>query len=229
MKSEGLAIGRRRDLTWAWITCAALVVLMIDGMKLEGQPWRCACGTMQPWVGDVWTEHCSQHPLDPYSVTHFSHGLIFYWMFTGLAAVWERWRGNAPGQMDRGGRSETGVGWRLCASVALAAGWEVLENSPFIINRFRESTMSLNYLGDSVTNSVFDVLCCIAGFWVARWIGLWKTAAIFLLSEIALVILIRDSLVLSTFMLVWPVEWIKQWQMEAAKTAAEPLSLHFMR
>jgi hypothetical protein len=228
MTSADLAMRRSGRLWWAWAACAALVALMIVGMKLEGQPWRCACGTTKLWVGDVWTEHCSQHPLDPYSVTHFSHGLIFDWMFTGLVAVWSRRQGNAGGVLVKTSPRGSGVGWKLCASVALAAGWEVLENSPFIINRFRESTMSLNYLGDSVTNSVFDVFCCIAGFWVARWIGLWKTAAIFVVSEIALVILIRDSLVLSTFMLVWPVEWIKQWQLEAAK-GVEAASLHFRR
>ncbi len=103
-------------------------------------------------------------------------------------------------------------GWRLCIVVALAAGWEVLENSPMIINRYRTATMSLDYLGDSVVNSMGDVLACVTGAFIARWLGLLKSLLLFIATEIVLVLLIRDSLVLSTFMLIWPVQSIKAWQ-----------------
>jgi hypothetical protein len=180
-----------------WKTAAliilAILAIMVIAMRIEGRVWWCDCRTFRVWIGDVWTSHCSQHLFDPYSLTHFSHGLIF---FSVLALL-------AP---------RMSMAWRLCIAIGIAAGWEILENSPLIINRYRTATMSLDYLGDSVVNAVGDVMCCFAGFFVARWLGWWKTLALFLALEIALVIWIRDSLLLSTFMLISPIEAIKTWQ-----------------
>src|SRR5437588_3999582 len=128
-----------------WLVSASTILAMIGLLRLEGRRWFCACGQIRVWIGDVWTSHCSQHLLDPYSLTHISHGLILCGVL-GLIA-----RSLSPA-------------WRLSIAVAVAAGWEVLENSPMIINRYRAATMSLDYLGDSVVNSVGDVLCCAAGF-----------------------------------------------------------------
>jgi len=177
---------------------AALIILailaaMVIAMRIEGRVWWCDCGTIRLWVSDVWSSHCSQHLFDPYSITHFSHGLIF---FSVLAIVTPR----------------MSMAWRLCFALAIAAGWEVLENSPMVINRFRNATMSSDYLGDSVVNAVGDVVSCFVGFFVARWLGLWKTLLLFLASEVVLVFWIRDSLLLSTFMLISPIEAIKTWQ-----------------
>ena len=171
----------------------AILGITIMAMRIEGRVWWCDCQTFRVWISNVWTPHCSQHLLDPYSITHFSHGLIF---FSVLALLVPR----------------MSLVWRLCIAIAIAAGWEILENSPLIINRFRTATMSLDYLGDSAVNAVGDVLCCFAGFFVARWLGLWKTLALFLASEVVLVFWIRDSLLLSTFMLISPIEAIKTWQ-----------------
>lgn len=191
-----------------WIAVALLTLGMVVAMRFfEGRLWFCECGSIRVWIGDVWTSHCSQHLFDPYSVTHFSHGLFFFWIFMGIS-VW----------LTRHGGKGISIAWMFAGSLALAAGWEVLENSSFIINRYRTATMSLDYLGDSVVNSLGDLLCCAAGFWVAKKIGLWKTVAVFVASEIVLLFLIRDGLVLSTFMLIWPIDWIKQWQV-AAKSA----------
>ena len=182
-----------RQRTTAALIILAILAVTIFAMRIEGRVWWCECRTFRVWIGDVWTLHCSQHLLDPYSLTHFSHGLIF---FSVLALVCPR----------------VSLAWRLCIAIGIAAGWEILENSPLIINRYRTATMSLDYLGDSSVNAVGDVLCCFAGLFVARWLGLWKTVLLFLALEIALVFWIRDSLLLSTFMLISPIETIKTWQ-----------------
>jgi len=180
----------------AGLIILAILAITIIAMRIEGRVWWCECRTPRVWISDVWSPHCSQHLLDPYSFAHFSHGLIF---FSVLALVVPR----------------MSLAWRLCIAVGLAAGWEILENSPMIINRFRTATMSDEYLGDSAVNAVGDVLCCFAGFFVARWLGLWKTVLLFLALEITLAFWIRDSLLLTTVMLISPIEAIKTWQSAA--------------
>ena len=177
----------------AWLAIIAILAITVACLRIEGRLWWCACGRPWPWIADVWTSHCSQHLFDPYSITHVSHGLIF---FSVMAVTLRR----VP------------LGWRLCIAITLAAGWEVLENSPMIINRYRTATMSLDYLGDSVVNSMGDVLSCAIGFFLARWLGLLKSLLLFLATEILLVFLIRDSLMLSTFMLISPIQSVKEWQ-----------------
>jgi len=136
----------------------------------------------------------SQHLFDPYSITHVSHGLIFYGV---LWLVARRMK----------------MGWRFCIAIAIAAAWEILENSPFIINRYRNVTMSLEYLGDSVINALGDVASCGIGFVLARWMG-WRWAlALFVATEVLLLVLIKDNLTLNVIMLVWPLQAIKDWQM----------------
>lgn len=190
-----------------WWPAAALLValgviaVMVVSLRLEGRVWWCECRQARVWIGDVWTSHCSQHLFDPYSVTHVSHGLIFY---SVLALACRR----------------MAMGRRLCIAIAVAAGWEVLENSPMIIDRYRTATMSLDYLGDSIVNSTGDVISCAIGFFLARWLGLLKSALLFLATEVLLVFLIRDSLLLGTFMLIAPVESVKAWQMKAQPPAA---------
>ena len=178
---------------WQWGAIAAALVATALLLRLEGRVWWCDGGEPWLWVTDVWTRHCSQHLADPYSLTHLSHGLIFY-----AVLVWAvpRWR----------------LSSRLLAAVLIASFWEVLENSPLIINRYRESTMSLDYLGDSVGNAMGDILSCIAGFWLARWMGVARSMALFIAIEIVLLIMMRDNLTLNVLMLIYPVQSIKAWQ-----------------
>lgn len=178
-----------------WIVTGLILAATVAALRMEGQPWWCEIGDWWPWISDVWTSHCSQHLIDPYSITHMSHGLIFYW------AMWPL-------------RKKIPLGWRFCIAVLIAAAWEVVENSPFVINRYRESTMSLNYLGDSAVNSLGDILSCAAGFYIARRLGFLWTVALFVATEVALLLLIRDNLTLNVIMLVKPVEAIKEWQSE---------------
>lgn len=178
---------------WPYFSIAAILALTVIALRLEGRIWFCDCGSIRIWITDVWSSHCSQHLFDPYSITHMSHGLIFA-MALGLLAPRMR------------------TAWQFCIAVAIAAAWEVLENSPLIINRYRESTMSLDYLGDSIVNSLGDIAACAAGFFIARKIG-WKwTLALFALTELLLLWLIRDNLTLNVVMLIRPVEAIKLWQ-----------------
>lgn len=158
-----------------------------------GQPLWCACGSWNPVSMQVWSSHNSQHFIDPYSLSHMLHGVLF---FFPLAFVL------------RGDRAK----WRIPAAVALEAAWEILENTPFIIDKYRENTVSLEYFGDSVANSLADLVFCAAGAVLAASIPWWGSVLVFLLFEAILLVWIRDSLILNVIMLVSPVEAIKEWQ-----------------
>mgnify|MGYP002368631956 CR=1 FL=1 len=171
-----------------------IAAVTVVSLRLEGHRGWCAIGDWSPWISDVWSSHCSQHVFDPYSITHVSHGLIFYGALRLLA----------PGMR---------LGWRFCIAIGVAAAWEIAENSPFVIERYRRVTMSLEYLGDSVTNALGDILSCAIGFVLARWLG-WRWALLlFVATELLLLLLIRDNLTLNVIMLVWPLKAIKDWQM----------------
>ena len=141
-------------------------------------------GTPGFWSGDIWSEHNSQFLFDPYVFTHVTHGVLFYAL----------------------------AGNRLLVAVGLETAWEVLENSPLVIERYRAETISLNYYGDSVANSVSDILACISGFLLARQLP--KRVTIFgtIALEILLLIWIRDNLTLNIIMLIRPLDAIRTWQ-----------------
>jgi len=208
-----MATHRRTASLAPTILSVAAIVLMIVGMRLEGRLWWCACGGWQLWKSDVWSSHCSQHLADPYSITHLSHGLLIW---CGLALVldktWSRWLGARVDARRAALGAVITTPWRVCGAVLFAAGWELLENSPMIIERYRSVTMSLDYMGDSVMNSVGDVACCTLGMFIAQRLGVLKTLLFFAATEIVLLWLIRDNLSLNVVMLLWPLEAIKQWQ-----------------
>ncbi len=227
-------------LIGAWVGSFLVVVIVVIAMRFEGRVWRCACESpFTLWKGDVWSSHCSQHPLDPYSFTHFSHGLIFCVALGWAAKMLGRWSPGAtawrPRQAVSGatsaahglsktpsrGTGEVGgafifpVHWQFFTAVVLASAWEVAENSPWVIERYRSVTMSLDYLGDSVVNAVADVVCCAVGFWASRKMGVRLTLALLVAIEIGLLLTTRDNLTLNVIMLISPVESIKAWQMGA--------------
>ena len=171
---------------------ATLVVTLLL-LVLEGRSWWCACGSVALWSSDIWSAHCSQHWIDPYSFTHFSHGLLFC---LALAVLLPR--------LD--------FVWQLWIGMLIECAWEVLENSPLIIERYRVATISLGYEGDSILNAISDIACCVFGFCVARWLGLRRTVVLFVLIELILLVTIRDNLTLNVLMLAWPIEAIKVWQ-----------------
>jgi hypothetical protein len=163
-------------------------------LNLEGRQWWCPAGDLRPWAWDIWTQHNSQHLTDPYSFTHILHGVLEFWI---LGLLFPRLQ----------------PAWRLLFAVLVESSWEVLENSGYFIQRYREETISLNYFGDSIINSISDIICCASGFAVAYKLRFWKSLALFFLTELVLVVWIHDSLILNVIMLIKPIEAIKKWQM----------------
>ena len=141
----------------------------------------------------------SQTFLDPYSFTHLLHGF----MFAGLLLLVLRFVA----------RRDMSTNWRLVIALALESLWEILENTNAVIDRYREATASLGYRGDTVTNSMGDILCCGVGLLIARKLGWLRSLPIFIATEVVLLIWIRDSLILEIIMLVHPFEAIKTWQL----------------
>jgi Protein of unknown function (DUF2585) len=154
----------------------------------------CECGYVRLWHGVVVSSENSQHITDWYTFTHIVHGFGFY------ALLWVIARGLPPHT-------------RLLLAVVLEAMWEVLENTPMVINRYRAATISLDYYGDSIVNSVSDVVAMMIGFWAARRLPVWGSLLAVIVLEVALAVIIRDNLTLNILMLVHPFEAVKRWQL----------------
>ena len=174
----------------------AAVGVMVAVNRFQGRVIWCACGGLAPWSFDIWSRHNSQHLIDPYSATHVLHGLAFF----GLAWLVAR---------------RTPLAWRFAGTVVVEAAWEVLENGQTVIQKYREATISLDYFGDSLVNSVGDVACCALGFLVAARLPWRASVALFLATELVLVATIHDSLLINILMLIHPIEAVRQWQMGA--------------
>ncbi|QEG37501.1 DUF2585 family protein [Bythopirellula goksoeyrii] len=179
---------------WPLLAVIVTIVLMIVQLRLQHREWFCSCATLRAWVSDPASSHTSQHLADPFTFTHFQHGLVLCFVVGWLAKNW-KWP------------------WQVWLALAIEAGWEILENTQFVINRYRDATAALGYTGDSIVNSVGDVLACWLGLVVAKKIGWNATWVLFFAIEVVLLITIRDSLLLNVLMLFWPIEAIKQWQL----------------
>ena len=160
-----------------------------------GHPLICKCGTVKLWHFDVQSAENSQHLFDWYTPSHIIHGFIFYWLLWLVS----RW---VP----------MSFGLKLVLAVAVEASWEVVENTDWVINHYREMTISLDYYGDSVLNSVSDILTMVVGFLLAARLPVWLTVVIAVGFEVTTTLLIRDGLALNVLMLVWPVEAVRAWQ-----------------
>jgi len=178
---------------WPWLGIVAVFVVAALQLRNQGRSWLCSCGQFFLWAGDIWSAHNSQHLLDPYSFTHVLHGFVLCWL---LALCIPR----AP------------WAWRLCLALSLEAVWEVFENTEFVIQRYRDATAALGYHGDAIVNSLGDILICGIGFMIARQLRFWRSLLVFVVMELALIVWIRDSLILEVLMLIYPVDAIKEWQ-----------------
>ena len=176
-----------------WIAVAAAVVISVVLLKVLGRVWWCRVGDLSPWSWEVWSAHNSQHVFDPYTFTHVLHGILFFWI---ASLIFPR----VP------------LAWRLLMAISVECAWEVVENTDMVINRYREATISLDYYGDSVINSLGDILSFAFGFWIAHKFRFWLSLTFFVLVETILLFWIRDSLILNIIMLLYPVEAIKKWQ-----------------
>ena len=177
-----------------WLVLAVVLAAAVAQLHRQARIVWCACGRLNPWDGDIWSSHNSQHLFDPYSFTHVLHGVLLGWLI-----VWALPR--VP------------LIWQVCIAVFAEALWEVFENSRFVIQRYREATIGLGYEGDSIINSLGDILCCTLGFLLARYLGFWRSLALFAAIELVLLFTVRDNLTLNVLMLIHPIEAIKAWQM----------------
>ncbi len=176
----------------AGAAAVALTIAFVAILWATGRPWLCKTG-LGIWTG-AWSHCTSQHLLDPYSLTHVLHGIIFYWLLRLLLP-------------------KVALPWQIFAAIAVEIAWELVENSEWVIERYRQGTASLDYTGDSILNSAGDVLSTIIGFAFASRFS-WKVAAVvFLVVELGLLLTIRDNLTLNVLMLFYPVASIKEWQL----------------
>jgi len=170
------------------------LALQAIGLSAMGHPWICTCGFVKLWHGDVFSSQNSQQITDWYTFGHVNHGILFL----GLSWLMAR-------------RASLAFHATVVGFTGLV--WEVGENTNLVIERFRAVTMSLDYYGDSVLNSVWDSIFMMGGVMLAWRIPVWASVAIVLGAEVLTTAVVRDGLALNTLMLLYPIEAIKDWQM----------------
>ena len=163
------------------------------------RPPICECGYVSLWYGDINSSGNSQHLSDWYTPSHIIHGMLFYglgWLLFSRLGV----GGNAAGK------------WSFTLAIALEAAWEIIENTPMVIDRYRSVTVNWGYSGDSIINSMADLGWMSLGFWLALKLPVKVTIALAVIMEIVVALVVRDNLTLNVIMLIWPFEAIREWQ-----------------
>ena len=191
MQSDSQKLSRTER--WGYLAAAGIILSVAIILSAMGREPICKCGYVKLWHGVVMSSENSQHLSDWYTPSHIIHGFIFYGLFWLIGRNWP-------------------LALRLCVAVTIEGAWEIFENTDFIINRYREATISLDYYGDSVINSVSDVAAMVVGFYAASRLPLWGTIALGLTLELMVGAIIHDNLTLNIIMLIHPLDVIKQWQ-----------------
>lgn len=183
----------RAPIRVSLLIAAAFLALQATVLYAMGQPPICTCGSIRLWTGDVTGLENSQQLTDWYTYTHVVHGIGFYFLLWLIAP-------RMP------------IGMRFALTVGLEASWEIIENTPFIIDRYRQSALAQGYFGDSIVNSLVDTLAGAFGFVLARQLPPWSSVALVVVMEIFVGVMIRDNLTLNIIQLIHPNEAISHWQ-----------------
>ena len=184
---------RRNRLTTVILVGALLIAVQALTLVAIGHPLICKCGFVTLWYGSPSGPQTSQQLADWYSFTHIEHGFLFYLL---LWAIAPRMR----------------FGTRLLFAMGIEIAWEIAENTPWVINRYRQSALAEGYFGDSVVNSLMDTVSMMTGAVIARLSPVWLSAGLVIGTELVLLFLIRDNLALNIVQLLHPMDWLSRWQ-----------------
>ena len=176
-----------------YMLTALIVVLAAAYLLWIGREPICTCGSIKVWHGVVLSSENSQHITDWYTPSHMIHGFLFFGILWLVAR-------------------RLALGWRLAIATLIESAWEIVENSDAVIQRYRELPIGLDYFGDSVLNSVCDILAMMIGFFLASRLPVWATVTLVLTFEAFTIWMIRDGLALNVLMLTYPMDWVGSWQ-----------------
>lgn len=171
----------------------AIVAVQALVLHLMGRVPICECGTIDLWYGNTDGPGNSQHLSDWYTPSHVLHGFLFYALLAWLIP-------------------KTPLATRLAIAIGIEAAWEIAENTPMVIERYREGALAAGYSGDSILNSVMDTLFALVGFVMAARLPIWLVVGLAIVAEIGVAYAIRDNLTLNVIMLVYPIDAISEWQ-----------------
>ena len=172
-----------------------LLVLQITVLLAMGRPPICTCGTVRLWENSPLSPETSQQLFDWYTFSHIVHGFLFY---AAIRLVFRR----------------LSVWQALLIAIGIEIGWEILENTPWVIEAYRQQALAQGYVGDSTINSVFDTFSMMAGFALARFVPVWASVVLVLVLEFSAAYAIHDNLTLNVLNFIHPIDSITRWQSE---------------